>query len=209
MAGQTRPLARRAVALAPSHGRARCPRPPARRRGGPGAAAPRQGRGSMGPRRTAAPPARAAAPPAPRPSGRVDSNAVAATTSSELETRGRLRKLDIMVYLWLKFIAASNTDTFSNPTISGTSDPLYTNKSVSNYYHTDFLAPYYLHVTSINVCTCVTVALLILLANGGSSLMKVFTLAADPYSTHVLGLRRCGNLNQVWVVVWKETDFKD
>ena len=46
-------------------------------------------------------------------------------------------------------------------------------QSVSNYYHTDFLAPYYLHVTSINVCTCVTVALLILLANGGSSLMKV------------------------------------
>ena len=40
----------------------------------------------------------------------------------------RLRKLDIMVYLRLKFIAASNTDTFSNPTISGTSDPLYTNK---------------------------------------------------------------------------------
>jgi len=38
---------------------------------------------------------------------------------------------------------------------------------------------------------------------------QVFTLAADPYSTHVLGLRRCGNLNQVWVVVWKETDFKD
>ena len=85
MAGQTRPLARRAVALAPSHGRARCPRPPERRRGGPGAAAPRQGRGSMGPRRTAAPPARAAAPPAPRRSGGVDSNAVAATTSSELE----------------------------------------------------------------------------------------------------------------------------
>ncbi|CAD6251083.1 unnamed protein product [Miscanthus lutarioriparius] len=186
MAGQTRPLARRAVALAPSHGRARCPRPPARRRGGPGAAAPRQGRGSMGPRRTAAPPARAAAPPAPRRSGGVDSNAVAATTSSELEMAWgiksscfqlredadifgmlhdgqaafcypaderkfaadassydqiyvmlflapsymihRLRKLDIMVYLWLKFIAASNTDTFSNPTISGTSDPLYTNK---------------------------------------------------------------------------------
>jgi len=85
MAGQIRPLARRAVALAPRHGRARCPRPPARRRGGPGAAAPRQGRGSMGPRRTAAPPARAAAPPAPRRSGGVDSNAVAATTSSELE----------------------------------------------------------------------------------------------------------------------------
>ncbi|CAD6340594.1 unnamed protein product [Miscanthus lutarioriparius] len=62
MAGQTRPLARRAVALAPSHARA------------------------------------------------------------------RLRKLDIMVYLRLKFIAASNTDTFSNPTILGTSDPLYTNK---------------------------------------------------------------------------------
>ncbi|CAD6210238.1 unnamed protein product [Miscanthus lutarioriparius] len=77
MAGQIRPLARRAVALAPSHGRARCPRPLARRRGGPGAAAPRQGRGSMGPRRTAAPPARAAAPPAPRRSGGVDSNAVA------------------------------------------------------------------------------------------------------------------------------------
>jgi hypothetical protein len=29
----------------------------------------------------------------------------------------RLRKLDIMVYLQLRFIAASNMDTFSNPTI--------------------------------------------------------------------------------------------
>jgi len=76
------------VALALDHGGADPPPGAARRGPGPqpwqgevpsatGAAAPRQGRGSMGPRRTAAPPARAAAPPAPRRSGGVDSNAVA------------------------------------------------------------------------------------------------------------------------------------